>query len=440
MRLKRLLVVIMMISFSSIARGEDQAEIHRRLEGLNVSFSTEVFIEQVRRGEADVVNLFLQAGMSSNTTDKSGRPALVWAAGNGQTAVVERLLQSGADLCAAGGGGGSQSALVWAASNGRTEAALALLKAGARACEKDKSRQTAVIAAAVNGYADTLKMLLEQIKDVSWEEKTSAYALAAEYGHLDAVRLLLDAGVEVNAKPPRGSTALAGAALRGRMEMVTFLLDRGGDPNETADLYGTVLGAAAAGRALPVVNLLLERGARADAAALRAAAGAGPAAIVARLLDAGVGVNAVDAYKTPLIAATIGRRADVVALLIARGADLNAQTLFADPPLLLASQAGAEEIVTLLLKGGADLGVRGKEGRTALMEAAAAGHLETAKLLIQEGADLKAADEMGKTALSYARERGRTEIVQLLEKAEADLAAPSTEEINPERVKDKIRE
>lgn len=438
MNLKWPVVLVSLIALPLAARGEDPLSARERLDTMNVSFSTESFIEQVRRGEADVVNLFLQAGMSSNAMDQSGRPALIWAAGNGQTAVVERLLQSGADLCGTGRGGASQSALVWAASNGRTEAARALLKAGARACEKDKTRQTAVLSAAVNGYAETLKMLLDRIDDVTWEEKTGAYALAAEYGHLDVVRLLLEAGVEVSARPPRGSTALAGAALRGRAEVVKFLLDRGADPNEPVDLSGTVLGAAAAGGHLPVVNLLLERGARADGAALREAAGAGQAEIVARLLDAGVGVNTIDAYKTPLIAATIGRRVPVVQLLIARGADLNARTLFSDPPLLLASQAGAEEIVTLLLKGGADLGVRGKEGRTALMEAAVAGHPGTAKILIEGGADVRATDEMGKTALVYARERGQGEVAQLLMKAEAAPPAPSNEPFSPQKVKDRI--
>ncbi|WDT70865.1 MAG: ankyrin repeat domain-containing protein [Candidatus Manganitrophus sp.] len=200
-------VWVALLAFPLLAAGQDQALIRQQLEEANVSFSTAGFIEQVRRGEAETVDLFLQAGMNPNVQDKSGRTALIWAAGNGHVAVVERLLDSGADLC--GAGSRAQSALVWAASNGRTDAARVLLKAGARACEKEKRGMTSVTAAAMNGYADTLRMLLEKIDDVPYEEKVVAFASAAESGHLEVLRLLLDAGVDAEARTPSGSTPSA---------------------------------------------------------------------------------------------------------------------------------------------------------------------------------------------------------------------------------------
>lgn len=136
MTMKWLWVSIFLLSFPWAARAQEPASIRERLEALHVSFSPEGFIEQIRRGDADRVSLFLEAGMSPNVQDKSGRPALIWAAGNGQVAVIEQLLQRGADLC--GAGGRAQSALLWAASNGRTEAAHALLKAGGGRVKKIK--------------------------------------------------------------------------------------------------------------------------------------------------------------------------------------------------------------------------------------------------------------------------------------------------------------
>ncbi len=62
---------VAMLSFPLTARGQGSALIRQRLEEANVSFSTQGFIEQVRRGHAETVNLFLEAGMSPNVQDKA---------------------------------------------------------------------------------------------------------------------------------------------------------------------------------------------------------------------------------------------------------------------------------------------------------------------------------------------------------------------------------
>lgn len=60
-----------------------------------------------------------------------------------------------------------------------------------------------------------------------------ALVFASMCGQTEAVRLLLDAGVEVNAQPPGShwtATPLHTAAIQGQAVVVKLLLQRGADP------------------------------------------------------------------------------------------------------------------------------------------------------------------------------------------------------------------
>ncbi len=50
---------------------------------------------------------------------------------------------------------------------------------------------------------------------------------AARYGHADVVRLLLDAGADVNAKDEWNETALMFAAMSGHEDIVQLLTEAG---------------------------------------------------------------------------------------------------------------------------------------------------------------------------------------------------------------------
>jgi ankyrin repeat protein len=64
-------------------------------------------------------------------------------------------------------------------------------------------------------------------KVARWNGETPLM-IAAGAGSAEAVRLLLDAGVDVNgAEPKRGQTALMWAASEGHADVVSLLLERG---------------------------------------------------------------------------------------------------------------------------------------------------------------------------------------------------------------------
>lgn len=88
-------------------------------------------------------------------------------------------------------------------------------------------------------------------------------------GDKQAVRLFIEAGIDVNASIDNGGTALDVATLRGDPEMVKMLLDRGADPNAALTSGNgkgmtPLMGAAASGQ-LEAVKMLISKGAKVDA-------------------------------------------------------------------------------------------------------------------------------------------------------------------------------
>ena len=86
-----------------------------------------------------------------------------------------------------------------AASTGNTEAVLALIHAGAKLDAKNQYGETALMFAAENGHIEVVRALLEARASAPAEpgaQKTinMAFMLAAARGHTETVQLLLTAG------------------------------------------------------------------------------------------------------------------------------------------------------------------------------------------------------------------------------------------------------
>jgi len=88
-------------------------------------------------------------------------------------------------------------------------------------------------------------------------------------------------------------------------------------------------------------------------------------------------------HMTPLMTAALKGYVNIVALLLAHGADINASTHIDDDDtaLMLAAYMGSERIVKQLLEHGVDIQHRGVYGQTALTLAEVNGHVEIARLL-----------------------------------------------------------
>lgn len=258
---------------------------------------------------------------------------------------------------------------------------------------------------------------------------------AAGLGDAAAVRQLLAAGADVNALEPRmGASALHKAAQAGSSDGAALLLDAGAFIDLQSPVIGhTALMDAVLHRHAPLVALLLARGARTtprnhfQQTALELARAAGLVDI-AHLIEACDVRNAVRVRGQRLPAAARAGDAIEVARLLAAGAAVDqrsCKTGSADDdytPLGLAAREGHVAPVRLLLSAGADLRLlNGLMGATAAHEAAYAGHAAVLEILVAHGAlalDAQGAYN-GMTALHDAVWQGHPAAVRVLLEAGA---------------------
>jgi ankyrin repeat protein len=95
----------------------------------------------------------------------------------------------------------------------------------------DGGRHTPLILAAENGHLEVCRLLLDWGAKVDTEgnDKQTALIKAALNGHLEVCRLLLDRGAKVDTHSWWNNTALIWAAWNGHMSVVKFLVERGAD-------------------------------------------------------------------------------------------------------------------------------------------------------------------------------------------------------------------
>lgn len=93
----------------------------------------------------------------------------------------------------------------------------------------------ALIFAAYNGQLEIIKILLNYISNVNFQESYrgnyTALMAAAQQGYTDIVKLLLDKKANLNLQDSNGETALTYASAHGHVEIVNILLNKGANPN-----------------------------------------------------------------------------------------------------------------------------------------------------------------------------------------------------------------
>jgi ankyrin repeat protein len=168
-------------------------------------------------GNIDEVRALLKAGADVNAAWPAwGHTALMFAAGEGHLEVVKALLAAGADPNAVAFGHGGVYGRAWMFAMNRCnkywlEITDAMLAGGAKI-------NPPTIHMSPLGYAieknDRVMMeaLLKRKADVNLRDQESgetALMHAARYSSSEVVRVLLDAGAEVNARDKEGRTALS---------------------------------------------------------------------------------------------------------------------------------------------------------------------------------------------------------------------------------------
>ncbi|KAF9875775.1 ankyrin unc44 [Colletotrichum karsti] len=289
-------------------------------------------------------------------------------------------------------------ALVEAAYGEHTAVAQALLDA---TVHTHGGLSDAILAAAATGNEITLGCLIMaavRLRGFSWP--LGLFQGVALLGLFDTAKLLLTHNIPI---PPPGDsyeTSILHLAVRGgNAQVVKLLIDAGSNVD--------------AG----VVN-----GESVNTTPLHQASRHGNVDVIQILLAAGANIEARDTYQnTPLIWAVRTGMIQATETLLAAGADVDpwkiepekAEPIITssrepDSPLIWAAEFGHTECARLLLDKGADVKVK-KGGRSALWFATLNGHVEICRHLLEKGADVNESSEQYGTL-----------IVELMDQADLD--------------------
>ncbi|KAJ3017124.1 UNVERIFIED_CONTAM: hypothetical protein HDU68_011832 [Siphonaria sp. JEL0065] len=234
--------------------------------------------------------------------------------------------------------------------------------------------------------------------------------IAATHGHVDALKLLIENGADVNVEAGRWPrTPLYAAAQNGHVNAISILLE-----NDSFALVAAVrVGDVDAAR------LLLEHGAAVDVvennmAPLHFASALGNEDVVQLLLEFGANANTAGPENTmPLHFASLRNHVNVVRLLLDHGAWIDAVCVDMNTPITSAIESGGVEVLRLLLERGANVDVETRNKITPLHIAAQLGYIDAVRLLLQKGANADAMTTGCWIPIQFAARNNYDEVIRL---------------------------
>jgi len=302
-----------------------------------------------------------------------------------------------------------------------------------------------------NDDLPTLRLLVKDNgPDVKDSRGQTPLMLAAAFGSMEAMNLLISSGADAKAESEAGVTALHWCT--GDVSKVRLLLDHGADVNKVSRLGRTpLLVAAGTYGTLETVKLLLQKGAEINVTdnlgftPLNAAANVDNAAIAKLLIEKGANLNAktsLGQVGTALMGAAHNRNLELTRLLLAHHADLNAISAESDGnvkngPVLVGNLTalhfavanGSTEEVKLLLDAGALVDSRDVRGMTPLMVAVSNDrpNPEIVRMLLAKGADASLRSNIGESTVDWARKFNNPTILTTLKLEAVKLDGPAPE-------------
>ncbi|KAI9808146.1 MAG: hypothetical protein M1825_004603 [Sarcosagium campestre] len=250
---------------------------------------------------------------------------------------------------------------------------------------------------------------------------------AAKRNDPEVLSYLLSHGADVDYQNSDGQTAIFVAA---SSKIAELLISKGANPHRYTYYGETPLIIAVKADRQEVVELLLSKGANvnhSDSSDKTALHYACSSTVASTLLDAGANLDYRNhAGQSPLTSAVIADQADIVHLLIKRGAEVNRPDAKSGrTPIFFAKSKGVAEL--LVYFGGAEIGHIDYGGESPLSLAINTARIEVACFLIQSNASTRGLtkDKVSKVELPaiipYDKEGGLLEI--LLDKgADPDYA------------------
>ena len=226
-------------------------------------------LEAVLLGNRSAVENFIALGADVNAAEEDGTTPLMRAVHGRFTDIAKHLIDSGANVTARNHYG--VTALYLAARSGDATTTRALLVAGIDANTSLPGGETALMTAARSGHTDVVGVLLtgssavESLADLGRNptNERSGYAPVESAGYGDTDRHPIQRHrADVNAREQRyGDTALMWAAVAGHVDVVRLLIEAGADVRAVDDEGVTALHLARANGHTEVAAALLAAGA-----------------------------------------------------------------------------------------------------------------------------------------------------------------------------------
>jgi ankyrin repeat protein len=409
--------------------------------------------------DLEIAGLLIRAGADVNATNVHGVSSLSMACTNRSAAMVQKLLEAGANPNVAERTG--ETPLMTCSRTGSEEAVKSLVVHGANVNATESRRgQTALMWAAAGKHADVVRVLVEHGADIHAKTRMSGASVPVVLAPTDPNLLKREGanvnaaydGTEVQATPRGGFTPFLFAAQQGDVESVRILLEAGVDVNEGTPQYGSPLVLAAASGHEALALYLLGRGADPNVVDGNGITALHYAARKGMLLIAGYGYDPFHRPPPP-------NMPELAKALLARGANPNARinrSLLVLPtrstvirmdeatPFLLAAVAADVSLMRILADHGADPLLKASGGATALILAASGAFreavrseedqknaFESAKLAVELGVDINATNEQGQTAMHEAAFTGADTIVRFLAEKGAQVDVKDKRGLTP---------
>ncbi|XP_007902061.1 ankyrin repeat and SOCS box protein 2 [Callorhinchus milii] len=295
--------------------------------------------------------------------------------------------------------------VVIAIKNGDEATLSRMIKSGRKLCEPNKDGWLPLHDAVFYNQVNCLKLLLQAYPrtiDCRTLAEETALFISSSKGHIDCMRILLEAGAECDISSKTRETPLYKACEHENVEAVRLLIQFNADINHRCNRGWTALHESMIRNHVEAIELLLRAGAK---------------------------VEAKNAYGiTALFVAAQSGQLNSLRFLTQHGADINTQANDNASALYEACKNEHEDVVEFLLSQGADANKGNKDGWLPIHVAAQKGNLEITALLLPVTSRVRV-KRSGINPLHLAAQYNRNDIIEDLIKAGYDVNAA----LSPER-------